>query len=267
MTWIDKEFNAGDARKRKGTLAIVGLSLAALGIGAALSAIPDFGLFETLVAAILIAHRSLVDHVAAVGHALKFGLDEARRAVAEIVGRDTADMDESAIARAAIESAAENFSDGVAAPVFWYLVLGLPGLLLYKTVNTADSMIGYLTERHRDFGWASARLDDLLNWIPARLTGALFCFLSFDRTSWATMIRDAGHHRSPNAGWPEAAMAASIGVALSGPRSYEGQMTSYAFVNANGRKDLNARDIQAAVRVLWRAWGALLALALLLFLL
>jgi len=174
-----------------------------------------------------------------------------------IVGRDTATLDQSGVARSAIESAAENFSDGVLAPAFWFLLLGLPGIMVYKIVNTADSMIGYRNDRYREFGWAAARFDDLLNWIPARLSGLLICAVSRTPRAFAIMRRDAPLHRSPNAGWPEAATAAAIGVAISGPRVYDGAMTDDPFVNPDGRRYLNARDIDAATALLWRVWGAL----------
>jgi adenosylcobinamide-phosphate synthase len=179
-----------------------------------------------------------------------------------IVGRDTAAMDEPAVARAAIESAAENFSDGVVAPAFWFAVAGLPGLIAYKAVNTADSMIGHRTPRHEQFGWASARLDDVLNLVPARLS-ALLLWLCGPRGPWRPIIADARLHRSPNAGWPEAAMARVLDVALSGPRSYHGEMRDYPWVHPRGRKDIGAPEIEASVRILWRAWAILLALALL----
>jgi adenosylcobinamide-phosphate synthase len=179
-----------------------------------------------------------------------------------IVGRDTADMTGPDIARAAIESAAENLSDGVVAPVFWYLVAGLPGILAYKLVNTADSMIGHLTPKYRDFGWASARLDDLLNLIPARLT-ALLIALTHGWIDPKPILRDAPKHRSPNAGWPESALAPVLNVALSGPRSYNGVRKDYPWVWPEGRRDPGPDDIDAAADALWRVWAALLAVAVL----
>jgi adenosylcobinamide-phosphate synthase len=184
-----------------------------------------------------------------------------------IVSRDTAAMDESAVARAAIESAAENMSDGVVAPLFWFAVAGLPGLLLYKITNTADSMIGYRTPRHAAFGWAAARFDDLLNLLPARGTAVLIALTQGGLRDWRGIVADAGLHRSPNAGWPEAAMARALGIALSGPRAYDGRMQDFPFVNAAGRKPLMVQDIEAAVRVLWAVWAAVLGLACVLALL
>jgi adenosylcobinamide-phosphate synthase len=177
-----------------------------------------------------------------------------------IVGRDVAALDESAVARAAIESAAENFSDGVVAPVFWFVLAGLPGIVAYKLVNTADSMIGHRNERYAQFGWAAARLDDVMNYIPARLAAGLIALAMAAPEALDVMRADAGHHRSPNAGWPEAAMAGALGVALSGPRVYGGQRTNDRFVNPAGRRDLGSAEIAAAVRVLWRAWALMLVL-------
>ena len=260
--WADTRFNQGSFKRLKGAIVILALCLASLVGGKFISWIPDFGILEIIIAAILIAHRSLVDHVRDVADALIISTQVGRQAVAKIVGRDTTNLDASDISRAAIESAAENFSDGVVAPVFWFLIFGLPGILIYKMVNTADSMIGYMTPRHQEFGRAAARLDDVLNWIPARLTGALFCLASQNSDTWSTMTNDAQYHRSPNAGWPEAAMAATLGVALSGPRSYDGQKTSDPFVNVAGRKELAPIDISSCIKVLWKAWGLLLLIAL-----
>ena len=256
----DDRWNTGKGKRLKGVLFIIGLIGLAWMAALFISWIPDFGLLEITLGAILIAHRSLVDHVTAVSEGLQNSLAQGREKVAMIVGRDTNQMDESAISRAAIESGAENFSDGVIAPAFWFLIGGLPGILIYKTVNTADSMIGYLNERYAEFGWAAARLDDLLNWIPARISGALLCAVSRQPDSWKIMSADAGHHRSPNAGWPEAAMAGALNLALSGPRTYEGQRTKDPFVNAAGRRDLTRSDISDAVKVLWKAWTLFVAL-------
>lgn len=263
--WADERYNQGDHRKWKGvalTICLLGLAILT---GKLVEALPGFWA-ETVLGAILLAQRSLVDHVRAVATALAAGPDAARQAVAQIVGRDTQDMDTPAIARAAIESAAENFSDGVLAPAFWFAIAGLPGILSYKIINTADSMIGYRTERHRAFGWAAARLDDLLNLLPARLTALLFAALTGGLGALKSISADAALHRSPNAGWPEAAMARALGVALSGPRAYHGTMRDFPFVNASGRKEVQAADIHAACRLLWWGWLALVALSLLLWL-
>jgi adenosylcobinamide-phosphate synthase len=263
VAWADRTFN--DRTRAKGVLALAVLLAGAILIGLLLKALPG-RIAEVLIAAILLAQRSLADHVSAVARALRLSLGEARRAVALIVGRDTAAMDEPAVARAAIESAAENFSDGVVAPAFWFAALGLPGLLAYKLVNTADSMIGHRTPSYEQFGWAAARLDDLLNLIPARLS-ALLIRLTRPRGAWAGIAADARLHRSPNAGWPEAAMARALGVALSGPRSYHGETRDFPWVHPQGRRIIGAPEIDASVRTLWGAWAILLALAALLALL
>ena len=258
--WLDARLNTGENRKAKGVLALLVLVFGAGLTGAVISAIPDSGLLEVLAAAILLAQRSLVDHVRAVGDALRLSLADGRRRVARIVGRDTSALDGAGVARAAIESGAENLSDGVVAPALAFLVFGLPGLMIYKITNTADSMIGHRTPRHEQFGWAAARFDDLLNWVPARLTAALI-LLAHGRFDPAPVLRDGPLHRSPNAGWPEAAMAVVLNVALSGPRSYNGVMTAFPWVWPEGRADPGPDQIDAACSALWRAWAGLLVLA------
>jgi adenosylcobinamide-phosphate synthase len=257
--WADRRFNRGAARRLKGVAVMTVLGLGALILGSVLAALGP--VVEVIVAAILIAQRSLVEHVQAVAEGLRKGVPQGRAAVAMIVSRDTASMDQSAVARAAIESAAENMSDGVVAPLFWFAVAGLPGLLLYKITNTADSMIGYRTPRHEAFGWAAARFDDLLNLLPARGTALLIALTQGAWHDWRGIVADAGRHRSPNAGWPEAAMARALGIALSGPRAYDGRMQDFPFVHADGRKPLMPQDIDAAARVLWHVWWAVLGLA------
>ena len=258
--WMDTRLNQGESRRARGVLAMAALGLGAILLGNLIHALPDFGLIEVLVVAILLAQKSLVEHVRAVGDGLRMSIGEGRRAVARIVGRDTAAMDQPAIARAAIESAAENLSDGVIAPAFWYLLGGLPGLLLYKITNTADSMIGHRTPRHEAFGWAAARLDDLLNLIPAWLTAALIALAHGRRDAARPILRDAPLHRSPNAGWPEAAMAVVLNTALSGPRSYNGQMRDFPWVFPEGGRNPGPAQIDLACRALWRAWGLMLAI-------
>jgi adenosylcobinamide-phosphate synthase len=209
-----------------------------------------------LIASVFIAQQSLYWHVARVRAAFASeGLAGAREAVAMIVGRDPESLDDSGVARAAIESCAENFSDGVVAPVFWLALLGLPGLFAYKAINTADSMIGHRTPRHRDFGWAAARLDDLLNLVPARLAGVLVALVA--PVAGGSMIaavkimwRDARKHRSPNAGWPESAMAGALGVALAGPRRYGETVVDDLFLNAEGRANAAPDDIGRALKIL-----------------
>jgi len=202
----------------------------------------------------LVALRSLHDHVAAVAKPLRAGdIAAARDAVSRIVGRDPAALDEAGIARAAIESLAENASDGIVAPVFWGALFGLPGIFGYKAINTLDSMIGHRSERHEAFGWAAARIDDVANFIPARLTGFLFVLLAPRRSeALSCMTRDARRHRSPNAGWPEAAMAGALGVRLSGPRIYHGSTTHEPWLNEAARDPL-AADIGEGLTVYRRA--------------
>ena len=198
-----------------------------------------------------LAQRSLHDHVAPVANALERGdLPTARQAVAMIVGRDVATLDEAGVSRAAIESLSESFCDGVAAPLFWLLALGLPGVWVYKAINTADSLIGHREERWRAFGWAAARIDDGANLVPARLGGALICLAGGG--GWATMMRDARLHASPNAGWTEAAMAGALGLKLAGPISYDGDVLDKLWIG-RGRSDANASDIRRALAVYRRA--------------
>jgi adenosylcobinamide-phosphate synthase len=249
---LDQRWNRGDQRRLMGVAAVVVMVLGAALVGWLLSLLPGIWA-EVLVGAVLLAQRSLVDHVTAVARALDLSVADGRASVAMIVGRDTAALDGSGVARAAIESAAENLSDGVVAPALWFAVGGLQGLLIYKVINTADSMIGHRTPRHEQFGWAAARLDDLLNLIPARLTALMICLVS-PGTWWRDIPADARLHRSPNAGWPESAMARALNVALSGPRSYHGRMQDFPWVHATGHRTPGAQDIRAAVSVLWKVW-------------
>ena len=212
-----------------------------------------------LLAVSLPAQRSLYEHVAAVAEALEGqGLEGGRRAVSMIVGRNVAVLDEAGVARAAIESLAENFSDGVVAPLFWTAALGLPGGVLYKAANTADSMIGHRTRRHEAFGWAAARFDDVINLPASRLT-ALFLVIAAAlspglsaREAAKAVWRDASRHRSPNAGWPEAAMAGALGLRLAGPRVYGTELTQDAFMGS-GRAEAGAGDIRRALGLYRRA--------------
>eukprot|EP01136_Pigoraptor_vietnamica_P026947 Opistho-1_new@82593 len=212
-----------------------------------------------LLAAPGLAQRSLFDHVRAVSDTLASGdVEAARSAVAMIVGRDVETLDEAGIARAAIESLAESFCDGVAAPLFWLLLLGLPGIWIYKAINTADSLIGHREERWRAFGWAAARSDDLLNLVPARIAGPLICLVAGN--GWRVMLRYARKHASPNAGWTEAAMAGAIGLRLAGPVSYDGEMHHKPWIG-DGRTDANAGDIVRALNLYLRACAALWLIA------
>lgn len=253
----DSQLNRGPMRWQKGGAAMVVLGAGAWVLGWLIAAIPDSGLLEVVAAAILLAQRSLVDHVRAVADGLRTSLAQGRRSVAMIVGRDTAALDQAGVTRAAIESGAENLSDGVVAPAFWFLVLGLPGLMLYKITNTADSMIGHRTPQYEDFGWAAARFDDVLNWVPARITAALIA-VSHLHFNPKPILRDAPLHRSPNAGWPEAAMAVVLNVSLSGPRSYHGKMQDFPWVWPEGLRTPGPNAIDAACSALWRAWGLML---------
>jgi adenosylcobinamide-phosphate synthase len=228
--------------------------------------LPYGAVLVALLASSLIAQRSLHDHVRRVADALEQeGLEGGRKAVSQIVGRDPQSLDEAGVARAAIESLAENFSDGVVAPVFWLAVGGLPAGAAYKAVNTADSMIGHKTEQHRDFGYASARFDDLINLPASRLSALLIVAAAamLDREvasrAWQAVRRDARHHRSPNAGWPEAAMAGALDLSLAGPRVYDGVTVDDAFMG-DGRRDANVEDIRAALRLYRRADLLLIAL-------
>ncbi|WLR94605.1 adenosylcobinamide-phosphate synthase CbiB [Shinella zoogloeoides] len=228
-------------------------------------------LIEVAIVAVFLAQKSLHDHVRAVSAGLRQGgLDGGRRAVSMIVGRDPATLDEPAVCRAGIESLAENFSDGVVAPAFWYALFGLPGLFAYKMLNTADSMIGHKNTKYLDFGWASARLDDLANWPAARLSilfiAAGACAAkgrAAARLSIGTALRDAGLHRSPNSGWPEAAMAGALGIGLAGPRIYGGARVDEPMMNASGRTVATLADIDLSLRIFSLACAALAASVLL----
>lgn len=226
-----------------------------------------FGLFVViLLGTTLPAQRSLADHVEAVAKALETGGVEAgRKAVSMIVGRDPESLDEAGVARAAIESLAENFSDGVVAPVFWLAAGGLAGGVAYKAANTADSMIGHRTPKHQAFGWAAARFDDLINLPASRLTALLVIAAATvlpgmdARAACRAVWRDARKHRSPNAGWPEAAMAGALGLALAGPRSYGGVPVDDAFMGEGGRREATAADIRRALKLFWMADALLMA--------
>ncbi|KIN62332.1 Cobalamin biosynthesis protein CobD [Sulfitobacter noctilucicola] len=249
----DKRFNTGRGQKAKGVALVLALILIGWAFGLTLSVLGP--LFEIFLVAVLLAHKSLIQHVQAVASGLRMSIGEGRRAVALIVSRDSAQMSEPAVARSAIESAAENMSDGIIAPAFWFLLGGLPGIIIYKLVNTADSMIGYKNARYAEFGWAAARLDDVLNWVPARLTAAFIAIPARVLRQWQAIRADAALHRSPNAGWPEAAMARAIHVALAGPRAYDGKMQEFSWVNADAPKLIGAPAIDAAVSRLWHAWA------------
>lgn len=263
---------SGSSRFRRGLCLSAGFVLAASGLGWALgeslSGLPGGWLAIAVLASSLFAFRGLYDHVKAVADALERGLDEARAAVGHIVGRDPASLDRPGVARAAAESLAENFSDGVVAPAFWFALLGLPGLCAYKAINTLDSMIGHHGVRYGDFGRFAARLDDLVNWLPARLAGGLFVLAAAllpgadPRSAWRAMGRDAPRHRSPSAGWQEAALAGALGFALAGPRQYGAEQIDDHWMG-DGRRELDSADLRAALRLYLLAGGLILLLVLL----
>jgi adenosylcobinamide-phosphate synthase len=228
---LNRETRSETARRDRGIITVILLVGAAAALGIGIERLcqghPFGAVIEAVLIGVLVAQRSLYEHVAAVAIALDVGgLPAGRAAVSHIVGRDPQSLDNHGVARAAIESLAENFSDGVVAPVFWYLVLGLPGLFAYKMANTLDSMIGHRTPHYRSFGWAAARFDDLLNLVPAPISGlllvaaAVFAKNGRPNRALAIMLRDGRKHHSPNAGWPEGAMAGALGLALAGPRRY-----------------------------------------------
>ena len=267
IAWFERRLNRpqrGDlARRVRGIVTVIVLVGAAAALGWGLGWLCRSSLLgaatEAFAVAVLLAQRSLFDHVAAVANGLLYGgLAGGRAAVAHIVGRDPHSLDGPGVARAAIESLAENFSDGVVAPAFWYLVLGLPGIFAYKTANTLDSMIGHKSERYRAFGWAAARLDDVLNLPAAPISGLLIAAAAvFDRDTRGgdalrIMLRDGRKHRSPNAGWPEAAMAGALGLSLAGPRPYPEGVVADPFLG-NGTPIATAADINRALRLYFRA--------------
>ena len=230
---LDRMLNTDKACKLRGILALQIIALITFVITVPLTLFlreqTSGWVAELLLASTLLSQKSLEDHVRTVIDGLKQDLKTAREAVAHIVGRDPGALDESGVTKGALESLAENMSDGVLAPLFWLLIAGLPGIALYKAINTADSMIGYKSDKYRDFGWATARVDDLVNLVPARLTGWLIALAAgfikgfSGRGALHAMASDAPKHLSPNAGWPEAALAGALGVQLGGPRSYQGR--------------------------------------------
>lgn len=255
--WLDLKLNRekrGEMdRAVRGALAVllVVMSTGALGFGVAWLSLhhPLGWIIELSMVFFLLAARGLYDHVRDVAKALKISDEAGREAVSHIVGRDVTRLDRHGVARAAIESAAENFSDGVVAPVFWYVLFGAPGLFIYKAVNTMDSMIGHRTPRYRAFGMTAARLDDVLNLIPARLAGlfivigAVFAPGGHPGAALKVMLRDAGRHRSPNAGWPEGAMAGALGLALAGPRRYASETVNDPWIG-DGTARATTKDIR-----------------------
>lgn len=265
--WNDPALGDEVRRQRGVTLAIVvtaGAFALAWLVGYALDQISWGWLLEALLASAMLSFRGLYDHVRRVAEALDDGLGPAQAAVGHIVGRDPASLDAHGVARAAIESTAENFADGTVAPVFWYLVFGLPGLVAYKAINTMDSMVGYRSPRHEAFGAAAAKLDDAVNFWSSRLAGLLFVVAAAAvpgadaAGAWRAMRRDAPKHRSPNAGWPEAAMAGALGLALAGPRRYDGREVADPWLG-DGRRDAHGGDIHRALEVSLAAYAVLTA--------
>jgi adenosylcobinamide-phosphate synthase len=260
--WLDRHMNRQDdtplRQKRAGITALIRVIFVVAALSVGLVALAGWihpalaFVVQAVIGAVFLAQRSLYDHVTAVHTPLSEGdIPAARQALSLIVGRQTATLDEEGIARAALESLAENHSDGVIAPAFWFLIGGAPGIALYKAINTADSMIGHRNERYRQFGWASARLDDVVNWLPARLSVALIALGAMAKgrplPRWAVIARDAPTHASLNAGWPEAGYASVLGVALGGPRAYPDHTVDAPYINAEGRKALTADDIAAGL--------------------
>jgi adenosylcobinamide-phosphate synthase len=266
---LNRESAGSAARRAAGIVAVVVIVTVVIvitwAIERALLALPFDLIAAAIVASSLLAQRSLYCHVARVAEALEqHGVEAGRAAVSHIVGRDTAALDEAGVARAAIESLAENFSDGVVAPAFWLAVGGLAGGAAYKAINTADSMIGHRTPRHEAFGFAGARLDDFVNLPGSRLSALLIIAAATNspeqaRKAWRAVIRDAPRHRSPNAGYPEAAMAGALGLALAGPRIYGGVTVGDALMG-DGRRNATAADIRAALALYRRADALLIAL-------
>lgn len=277
MGWLigllEEMFNRPDddpgVNRLRGVLALLILLaitlLASLGFAWTVRALPFGWVIEAGLAVPFLAQRSLRDHVSDVVRALDNSLDQGRIAVSRIVGRDPRQLDSSGVSRAALESLAENTSDGIVAPACWLVLFGLPGIALYKAINTADSMIGHRTPRHETFGWAAARLDDLVNWPFSRLTGLLFAgaawFANRGKAKLAlqAMQRDARRHVSPNAGWPEAALAGALGIGLGGPRRKDGAMIDLAWMG-DGREALDTDDVRAGLRLYGRALSLLAAL-------
>ncbi len=275
---LNQESDTAPMRRQAGALALFAMLSVALLAGVLANLVlhwagPIGWLAEIAIVAILLAQKSLSDHVRAVSEVLRTGgLEGGRKAVSMIVGRNPQSLDRSGVSRAAIESLAENFSDGVVAPAFWYALLGLPGLFAYKMLNTADSMIGHRSEKYEDFGKWSAKADDFANLVPARLSAALVAVgvasihgVASARVSIGGALRDAGLHRSPNAGWPESAFAHGLGFALGGPRIYAGESVQQAWLNGSGKTGLDIAEIDLALALFARAcfalWG-LTALAL-----
>ena len=262
IAWLETRLNHHDhsnpRRLLQGTVAVVIVIAITTAVGEILqslfSVVVGGQWLEALVVSTLIAGRSLWDHVRAVAVGLDRSIEDGRKAVAHIVGRNTRSLNYGEVARAAIESTAENFSDGVVAPALWYLVFGLPGICAYKAINTLDSMIGHHNQRYEWFGKVAAHLDDIVNWIPARTSALLLCMAALllprARAGYAlvTILRDASKHRSINAGWPEAAMAGALDFSLAGSRRYGTLQVNDPWIGS-GRTDLQALDVYTALHL------------------
>jgi adenosylcobinamide-phosphate synthase len=279
VSWLDARLNpeSRPAGRVSGVAALLVLLMVTGGLAAVAAALflrklPYGWIAEAVIATPFLAQKSLADHVREVADGLDRSLADGRSAVSRVVGRDPELLDRSGVARAALESLGENASDGIVAPAFWLALLGLPGIVLYKAINTADSMIGHRSSRYLKFGWPAARFDDLVNLPGARLTALLFAAAALfsSRTSakaaFAAMMRDAHRHVSPNAGWPESALAGALGVSLGGPRSYGGQHVDLATMGG-GKSALDGNDIRDGLSLYGRALSLLTLLALLLALL
>ncbi|MDP4823188.1 MAG: adenosylcobinamide-phosphate synthase CbiB [Aestuariivirgaceae bacterium] len=271
LSFLEKRLNKPDSKhgRLRGVIAwalYVSLILAiTVPLTIALHRLSFGWLIEALLATTLLAQKDLHRFVAAVADGLDQSLEKGREAVSHIVGRDPKQLDESGVSRAALESLAENASDGIVAPAFWLAIGGLPALALYKAINTADSMIGHKSERYLHFGWAAARIDDLANLPAARLCGFLYAAAAITnpargKAALKAMFRDAGKHQSPNAGWPESALAGAMDIKLGGPRSYDGEKVDLAFMGT-GRETLKAQDIRDGLKLYSRAMWLLTGLA------
>lgn len=276
ISFLDRRLNratdSDELRRRRGVQALLVILLVPAAIGLTLHVLlwlifPSGLVIAAILSSSLLSQKSLAEHVEDVADALETGgLTLGRIAVSRIVGRDPDKLDRAGVARAAIESLAENFSDGIVAPAIWTGVGGLAGGAAYKAANTADSMIGHRTPKYEAFGRAAARFDDLVNLPASRLTGLLIVLAAFivkgadPRNAWQVMRRDAKKHRSPNAGWPEAAMAGALGLALAGPRSYGGEVVEDAFMGEGGRREAESTDIRQALELYRVADGLLIGL-------
>ena len=277
IAYLDEGLNDPDSedgdQRNQGIFVIIALCVAvgvpAYAIEKLLLSFHYGWVINILLATAFIAQKSLRDHVTAVARTLPQSIIEARKEVAKIVGRDPSKLDESGVAKAALESLAENTADGITAPIFWFAIAGLPGIVIYKAINTADSMIGHKSEKYLHFGWAAAKLDDLVNLPASRLTGLMFAAAAWIKSkaraqaALNAMWRDASKHQSPNAGWPEAAMAGALDLKFGGPRQYDIEMVELPYMG-DGRGQMNANDIDKGLELYDRALLILLAVAALL---